>query len=102
LAGRRLVALALVLWAETADALSVAEPEPVLRLDAHRSMIVRAWMVRVVNEQVRQGPTPRWFHRDCAGLVRFAVGEALRPHDARWLAANGLSSRALPPDVTSS
>src|SRR2546426_5193338 len=50
-------------------------------------MIVRAWMVRVVNEQLRQGPTPRWFHRDCAGLVRFAVSEALRSHDAKWLAA---------------
>ena len=99
MAGRRLVALALVLWTESADALTAAEPDPVLRLDAHRSMIVRAWMVRVVNEQLRQGPTPRWFHRDCAGLVRFAVSEALRPHDARWLAANGLSSRALPPDV---
>jgi len=77
LAGRRLVALALVLWTESADALTAAEPDPVLRLDAHRSMIVRAWMVRVVNEQLRQGPTPRWFHRDCAGLVRFAIRRGL-------------------------
>lgn len=70
-----------------------------VRLDAQRSRIVRAWMVRVINEQLRQGPTPRWFHRDCAGLVRFAVAEALRAHDARWLAANGIAGRGLPPDV---
>ena len=60
-------------------------------------------VVRIVNEQLRQGPTPRWTHRDCAGLVRFAAGEALRPHDARWLRANGMrdaeSARQLPPEL---
>jgi uncharacterized protein YfaT (DUF1175 family) len=73
--------------------------EPGVQLDTRRSAIVRAWMVRLVNEQLRQGPTPRWFHRDCAGLVRFAVAEALREHDGRWIAANGLSRQGLPPDV---
>lgn len=94
-----LAALAvLVLTATSAHAL-MPEPAPGVRLDPQRSAIVRAWMVRVINEQLRQGPTPRWFHRDCAGLVRFAVGETLRAHDAKWLAANGLSNRALPPEV---
>jgi hypothetical protein len=93
-----LVALAACAWSAPAWALT-AGPEPAVRLDPRRSAIARAWMVRVVEEQLRQGPTPRWFHRDCAGLVRFAVGETLRPHDAKWLAANGLSARALPPEV---
>jgi uncharacterized protein YfaT (DUF1175 family) len=89
-------------WSTPALALTTkpeSGPEAVDRLDARRSSLVRAWVVRVVNEQLRQGPTPRWFHRDCAGLVRFAVGEALRPHDLRWLQANGVSGRALPPDL---
>jgi uncharacterized protein len=69
------------------------------RLDAQQSRVFRAWMVRIVNEQLRQGPSPRWIHRDCAGLVRFAVGEALRPHDAAWLRASGVSAQALPPEL---
>lgn len=93
-----LLALMVGVWSAPALALRAA-PEPSVRLDARRATIVRAWMVRIVNEQLRQGPTPRWFHRDCAGLVRFAVAEALRSHDAKWLAANGLSNRALPPEV---
>lgn len=95
-----IAALALVAWAWSTPALALTgETEPALRLDARRSALVRAWMVRIVGEQLRQGPTPRWFHRDCAGLVRFAVGETLRPHDAAWLAANGFSGRALPPEI---
>ena len=94
------VALLVGAWSVPAAALTAEPgPEPVIRLDARRSILVRAWMVRVADEQLRQGPTPRWFHRDCAGLVRFVVGEALRPHDARWLQANGFSSRALPPEI---
>lgn len=68
-------------------------------LDAAQSRAFRGWMVRIVTEQVRQGPTPRWFLRDCAGLVRFAVAEALRPHDSAWLRASGMSARALPPEL---
>lgn len=57
-------------------------------------------MVRIVRDQVARGPSPRWQHRDCAGLVRFAVTEALSVHDARWMRANGvrLDSR-LPPEL---
>ena len=59
-------------------------------LDTAQSAAFRAWFVRIVGEQLRQGPSPRWTHQDCAGLVRFAVNEALRTHDHGWLKANGL------------
>jgi uncharacterized protein YfaT (DUF1175 family) len=55
-------------------------------------------MVRIIDVQIAMGPTPRWQHRDCAGLVRFAVAEALRPHDLGWRRANGISGR-VPPDI---
>jgi uncharacterized protein YfaT (DUF1175 family) len=55
-------------------------------------------MVRIVDAQIASGPTPRWYHRDCAGLVRFAVSEALRPHDVAWRRASGLDG-PLPPEV---
>ena len=71
---------------------------PGIRLDAAQSQAVRAWIVRIAVEQVRRGPTPRWTHRDCAGLVRFAVAEALTEHDVRWRRSMGLGGR-LPPDL---
>jgi len=55
-------------------------------LDAQQTPVFRRWLVRIVQEQLRQGPSPRWYQQDCAGLVRFAANEALKPHDARWLA----------------
>ena len=58
--------------------------------------------MRIVDEEIRQGPSPRWTQRDCAGLVRFAVSQALREHDAAWLKANGMNDAAnasrLPPE----
>lgn len=72
---------------------------PATTLDAAQSRAFRGWFVRIVNEQLRQGPTPRWVHRDCAGLVRFAVHEAFVRHDARWLRANGIAPRNLPPEL---
>ncbi|MCG5078399.1 DUF1175 family protein [Paraburkholderia sp. RG36] len=72
-------------------------------LTPEQSTIFRAWFVRIVDQQVRRGPTPRWTQRDCAGLVRFAAMEALREHDARWLKANGMTSAGdasrLPPEL---
>jgi uncharacterized protein YfaT (DUF1175 family) len=79
-----------------------ASPTPAdntAQLNATQSRVFRAWFVRVINEQLRQGPTPRWVHRDCAGLVRFAVNEAFKTHDAGWLRANGMSARQLPPEL---
>jgi hypothetical protein len=68
-------------------------------LDARQSLAFRAWMVRIVAAQLETGPTPRWAQRDCAGLVRFAVAEALRDHDDKWKRANGLAGQPLPPEV---
>lgn len=64
-----------------------------------QSRAFRAWMVRIVSAQLAAGPTPRWQQRDCAGLVRFAVAEALREHDEKWKRANGLAGQALPPEM---
>lgn len=68
-------------------------------LDGEQSDRFRAWMTLVVADQIRRGPSPRWYHRDCAGLARFAVAEALRVHDAGWRRANGFEDRRLPPDI---
>lgn len=76
---------------------AAAESSPVL--SPSQSRIFRAWMQRMVAAQLEAGPTPRWQHRDCAGLVRFAVAEALREHDEKWKRANGLAGLPLPPDL---
>lgn len=68
-------------------------------LDREQSQRLRDWMTLLIHAQVDRGPTPRWTHRDCAGLVRFAVAEALRPHDLAWRRANGLLGTRVPPDV---
>jgi uncharacterized protein YfaT (DUF1175 family) len=77
-------------------AASVAAVDP--RLTPQQSDAFRAWIVRVVDAQIAAGPTPRWQHRDCAGLVRFAVNEAFRTHDFAWRRANGMGG-PLPPEV---
>ena len=69
------------------------------QLNAQQSQAFRAWMVHIIDQQLRRGPSPRWQHRDCAGLVRFAVAEALRAHDGKWLKANGIGAQALPPEL---
>lgn len=96
-----LAALGLMVLAPGALALTADRPGalPLALLDPEQSDRFRAWMTLVVAEQFRTGPSPRWFHRDCAGLARYAVGQALRPHDARWRQANGLAGRRLPPEL---
>lgn len=77
-----------------------AGPSNAPRLDKAQSRAFQAWMLRIVTAQIESGPSPRWHHRDCAGLVRFAVNEALTVHDARWLRANGIpADRQLPPEL---
>jgi len=73
-------------------------PTAGVSLDAGQSARFRAWFVRLMETQVRS-PSPRWQHRDCAGLVRFAVDEALTEHDARWRHAMGLEGISLPPPI---
>ncbi|AXK54060.1 DUF1175 domain-containing protein [Pseudomonas protegens] len=68
-------------------------------LDVQQSQVFRAWFVRIAQEQLSQGPSPRWYQQDCAGLVRFAANEALKAHDSKWLRANGMSNRYLPPEL---
>lgn len=68
-------------------------------LDVQQSQVFRAWFVRIAQEQLSQGPSPRWYQQDCAGLVRFAANEALKVHDDKWLRSNGLSNRYLPPEL---
>jgi len=80
-------------WALREDA-APAGPQ----LDLQQSERFRAWFVRLMEEQVRR-PSPRWQHRDCAGLVRFAVDEALGAHDADWRQAMGLRGVSLPPPI---
>ncbi len=80
-------------WAFAADP---GAPPP---LTPAQSRVFRAWMVRIVSAQLTAGPTPRWQQRDCAGLVRFAVAEALREHDEKWKRANGLAGQPIPPEV---
>jgi hypothetical protein len=75
-----------------------ASRDDVARLTPDQSQAFRAWMARIVDRQIAAGPSPRWQHRDCAGLVRFAVAEALRPHDEKWRRANGIEGR-LPPEL---
>ena len=70
-----------------------------LLLNTAQSRNFRAWMLRIMQEQIRQGPSPRWVQHDCVSLVRYAVAESLRPHDTRWLRANGLSAQQLPEEL---
>lgn len=91
-AGCTLIAVLLLASAATVSAAEVM-------LDEAQSAAFRAWVVRIVGEQLRQGPSPRWTHQDCAGLVRFVVNETLRTHDHHWLKANGVSNRYLPPEL---
>lgn len=77
----------------------VAASWPRVQLDRPQTAAFRAWFVALVADQVRR-PSPRWVHRDCAGLVRFAVNEAFKPHDARWRRAMGWpADRPQPPEV---
>jgi uncharacterized protein YfaT (DUF1175 family) len=91
--------LTLLLLLLTAQPLAATERPPVLTLSSAQSELFRSWFVRIVAEQIRQGPSPRWFHRDCAGLVRYAVHETLRPHNPQWRQSTGLLQARLPPEL---
>lgn len=91
--------LALAAASAPLAALTTGTTSPEELLDGDQSQRFRAWMTLVVAEQIKTGPTPRWQHRDCAGLARFAVAEALRLHDRRWQRAMGLEGRRLPVEL---
>lgn len=71
----------------------------IVLLSPEQSDRFRVWVTFIVAEQFKRGPSPRWTHRDCAGLVRYAVAETLRPHEPRWRRANGWEQKRLPPDL---
>ncbi|MCB6184354.1 DUF1175 family protein [Leeia sp. TBRC 13508] len=70
-----------------------------IRLNHQQSVIFRQWMVLIANDQIRRGASPRWVHRDCAGLVRYAVHESFANHSYAWIRANGLQDKQLPPPL---
>ena len=69
------------------------------QLTRQQSRAFRAWLVRLVGLQFSTGPSAQWQQRDCAGLVRFCVAEALREHDQKWKHANGLAGQPVPPEL---
>jgi uncharacterized protein YfaT (DUF1175 family) len=75
---------------------SPPQPNPLNREQSQRFV---DWMTVLIHAQIERGPSPRWAHRDCAGLVRFAVAEALQVHDLAWKRANGMLGMRLPADV---
>lgn len=89
------------LYALTPTALTkpASEPASIVTLSTEQSRIFRDWMLRIMQEQIRQGPSPRWVQRDCVSLIRYAVAETLRPHDSKWLRANGLSVEQIPAEL---
>ena len=97
--GRRLFVLAgLSALAFPAWALRAGDEAVSASLDREQSRRFRAWLIRLVEEQVRR-PNARWAQRDCAGLVRFATAEALAEHDLAWRQRNGLLGVSLPPPL---
>lgn len=71
-----------------------------LQLNAQQAQTFRSWFCAIVEDQVQRAPSPRWVHRDCAGLVRFAVRQALQNHDNKWLSSMGWpGTRPLSRDV---
>lgn len=73
----------------------VAHAQVRLRTESDRSAL-RAWFVRLADAQFYRG-TPDVV--DCAGLVRHALREALRPHTADWVRRARLPAADLAPEV---
>jgi hypothetical protein len=60
----------------------------------------RAWFTAIAEMQFYQ-PSDEWNRdqRDCAGLVRFSMREALRRHDRPWFKRLGATYEQIAPDV---
>ncbi len=95
-----ILAVALACLAATGAPCALGHTEPAAAavpvLSPDQSRLFRSWLVRAVDQQLAQGPSARWQHRDCAGLVRFAVLEAFRDHDERWRRAARVSGPTPP------
>jgi uncharacterized protein len=91
--------VALAIKAAAAPASPAPSAAPGVALKPEQVRHLRDWLAVLVHSQLEQGPSPRWSHRDCAGLVRFVVAEALREHTREWKQAMGLVGKRLPPEV---
>jgi len=62
----------------------------------------RRWFTAIAETQFYQ-PSDQWNaeQRDCAGLARFAMREALRHHDRIWFQKMGSAYQTVAPDVKS-
>lgn len=69
-------------------------------LDIKNSKVFRSWFVRIIEEQLRQGPSPKWLQRDCVGLVRYSVNESLKVKNSKWKHSHGFANMPTPPNLT--
>lgn len=83
----------------TAAAGGAAVDNTLPALSPQQARHLRDWMAVLIHAQLEQGPTPRWTHRDCAGLVRFVVAEALREHTTAWKQSMDLMGQRVPPEL---
>ncbi len=65
-------------------------------LSSSQGVIFRQWALCILQRQLSAGPALQWLQRDCAGLVRFVVGEALAEHSLHWQQSFGLQHHPLP------
>jgi uncharacterized protein YfaT (DUF1175 family) len=70
------------------------------RLNYKDSDVFRSWFVRIIEEQLRQGPSPKWVQRDCVGLVRYSVNESLKVKNDKWKHSHGFASSPVPPNLS--
>jgi len=74
----------------------MAAPAQIRLLDETDRNACRSWMVVLVDAQFYR---PTADVTDCAGLVRHAVREALRPHTSEWLRRLSIPGMPTYPDV---
>jgi uncharacterized protein YfaT (DUF1175 family) len=55
----------------------------------------RKWFVYIAMQQ-RMALSPAWKDRDCSGLIRFALQEALKKHDTSWYQRVGILPERFP------
>jgi uncharacterized protein YfaT (DUF1175 family) len=72
------------------------------KLGKRDSEIFRSWFVRIIEEQLRQGPSPKWVQRDCVGLVRYSVNESLKTKSLPWMRSHGFANKPTPPSLGAS
>ncbi|WP_434779371.1 DUF1175 family protein [Neisseria sp. Ec49-e6-T10] len=96
---RSFIASALLLSPTTWALVGHLNSQNQVMLNKEQSALFRQWFAAIVRQQLKQGPSNRWTHRDCAGLIRFAVFETLREHDTKWRAASGFELAQLPAEL---